>query len=780
MSLGSSSSSMTDKSSLNALVSEKITRDNFLLWQAQVLPDIRGAQLYGSCTPAPEKLLKSKDADGKEVTIPNPEYARWISHDQSVLGYLLWNMSREVLTPMVGQTSSAGAWTAITEMFSSQSMARVVHLRTQLNMTKKENKTAAVFFNQIKTLADEMAAAGKPLDNEDVISYVLSGLNDETYNGFVVAITALIKAEKFISLSDLYAQLLSYEARLEDQNSTGGSSVNSATHGGRGGYRGGCNGGCGYPDQRNYEQQRGYDQRSYDSRGGYDRGNDYRGNDRGNGGRGGYRQQNYGGGSQGPRPTCQVCGKEGHTALNCWKRFQKSYHGPEKTAGRAVGSYGVDSNWYSDSGATDHITSELDKMHDSSEDFASNGVSADFSGSGTGIGDDISALSQQPAVQELPPGSALGQPVSPGVGGGSAASSGDVARPGSRQRESGAAPSAPSHAPNPAGSGQGSSAASPVSSPSATGSSVSVSSDFGQSGSSAPIVPVATATQAPEHPCTRSQHGISQPKIITDGRIRYDRIRFGNFCSTREPTSVSEALSDPRWKVAMDEEYSALLNNNTWRLVPRPHGKNLIDCKWVYKVNRKADGTIDRYKARLVAKGFKQRYGIDYEDTFSPVVKVATIRLVLALAVSRGWQLRQLDVKNAFLHGVLEEEVYMRQPPGYDEPGRVGHICKLQKALYGGVTIFMLIYVDDIVVASSSEKAVDALLHDLGLDFALKDLGELHYFLGIEVKKIDTGISRDALIRNQLRFQYDPELVPLVLESDEVQDDGLARRAVVL
>jgi hypothetical protein len=161
-----------------------------------------------------------------------------------------------------------------------------------------------------------------------------------------------------------------------------------------------------------------------------------------------------------------------------------------------------------------------------------------------------------------------------------------------------------------------------------------------QSGSSAPIVPVATATQAPERLCTYSQHGISQPKIITDGRIRYDQIWFGNFCTTGEPTSVSEALSDSRWKVAMDEEYSALMNNNTWCLVPSPYGKNVIDCKWVYKVKRKADGTIDRYKTRLVAKGFKQRYDIDYEDTFSHVVKAANICLVLALAVSRGWQLR--------------------------------------------------------------------------------------------------------------------------------------------
>jgi hypothetical protein len=268
------------------------------------------------------------------------------------------NMSREVLTQMVGQTSSASAWKTVNEMFSSQSKARVVQLRTQLNQTQKENKTAAVYFNQIKTLADEMAAAGKPLDNDDVISYVLAGLQDEAYNGFVAAITALIKAEKFISLSDLYAQLLSCEARLEGQNPSdsadGGMTANLANRGGRG-HRGGRGGGrSSYQDQRGYDN-RGYDQRGFDNRSNTDQ---HRG-----GGSGGRNQGYRKGGGDGPRVTCQLCGKEGHGALQCWKRFQKNYHGPDRTAGAAVGSHGVDTAWYSDTGATDHITSELEKLH---------------------------------------------------------------------------------------------------------------------------------------------------------------------------------------------------------------------------------------------------------------------------------------------------------------------------------------------------------------------------------------------------------------------------------
>jgi hypothetical protein len=130
---------------------------------------------------------------------------------------------------------------------------------------------------------------------------------------------------------------------------------------------------------------------------------------------------------------------------------------------------------------------------------------------------------------------------------------------------------------------------------------------------------------------------------------------------TGEPHNLAEALSDCNWKKkAMDYEYDALIKNKMWHLVPPQKGTNIIDCKWVYKIKRKADGSLDRYKAGLVTKGFKQQYGIDYEETFSPIVKSATIRIILSPGVSKGWSIRQLDVQNAFLHGFLDEDVYMR------------------------------------------------------------------------------------------------------------------------
>lgn len=166
-----------------------------------------------------------------------------------------------------------------------------------------------------------------------------------------------------------------------------------------------------------------------------------------------------------------------------------------------------------------------------------------------------------------------------------------------------------------------------------------------------------------------------------------------------EPNTFQQANKHPHWRQAMAQELNALLQNNTWTLVPHSPEMNIIGCKWIYKVKRNADGTIERFKARLVAKGYTQEQGIDYQETFSPVVKPTTIRLIHSLAVSQRWSIRQLDVKNAFLHGDLTETLYMTQPPGFvdsDHPQHVMFVCfknismVLSKPLEHGSTSYHL------------------------------------------------------------------------------------------
>ena len=136
----------------------------------------------------------------------------------------------------------------------------------------------------------------------------------------------------------------------------------------------------------------------------------------------------------------------------------------------------------------------------------------------------------------------------------------------------------------------------------------------------------------------------------------------------------------------MEEELRALAQNHTWDLVPLPAGKRLVASRWVYAIKENSDGSLERHKARVVAKGFTQKYGLDYQETFAPMAKMNSVRILLALAAHRGWTLQQYDVKNAFLHGNLTEEIYMALPPGYYSlsPSTLASVvCRLRKSFYG-------------------------------------------------------------------------------------------------
>ncbi|RVW81703.1 Retrovirus-related Pol polyprotein from transposon RE1 [Vitis vinifera] len=243
-----------------------------------------------------------------------------------------------------------------------------------------------------------------------------------------------------------------------------------------------------------------------------------------------------------------------------------------------------------------------------------------------------------------------------------------------------------------------------------------------------------------------------------------------------EPTSYAKAASHSHWQEAMQSELAALEANHTWSLTSLPPGKKPIGCRWVYKIKRHSDGTIERFKACLVAKGYTQLEGIDYHDTFSPTAKMITVRCLLALAAAQNWSLHQLDVNNAFLHGDLHEEIYMSPPPGLRRQGE-NLVCHLHKSLYdlkqasrqwfakfstaiqaagfvqskadyslftcrkGKSFTALLIYVDDILITGNDVNAIVALKQFLHSHFRIKDLGDLKYFLGIEVSRSKKGIS---------------------------------------
>jgi transposase InsO family protein len=262
------------------------------------------------------------------------------------------------------------------------------------------------------------------------------------------------------------------------------------------------------------------------------------------------------------------------------------------------------------------------------------------------------------------------------------------------------------------------------------------------------------------------------------------------------PTSFEIAMASQdkaSWQAAMKAEMKALKENETWELVPRPKGRNVVGGKWVYKVKRLADGSIEKYKARYVARGFSQVPGLDYKETYAPTARPETIRLIFALTAQLDCVLEQMDVKSAYLHSAIDEEVYLDQPKGFEEVGNDGTklVCRLKKSIYGlkqaghnwnrnlnswlvsqgfnrsesdrclycrregSEFEYVVIWVDDIVICGSSKGRVDDLKKEFSKAFKMEDKGQLHWFLGMEItRKKDVVEVRQKQYVNNMLVKY--------------------------
>ena len=263
-------------------------------------------------------------------------------------------------------------------------------------------------------------------------------------------------------------------------------------------------------------------------------------------------------------------------------------------------------------------------------------------------------------------------------------------------------------------------------------------------------------------------------KGVLPRRFRADKVT--NEKLEEEPKTIKEALErsdSEKWKQAMNDEMESLKRNETWELKELPLNTKPIGNKWVYKIKRDTKGEIVKYKARLVAQGFSQKYGKDYDQVFAPVVKQTTFRTFLAVAGIKGWIVRHYDVKTAYLNGVIEDDIYMYQPRGFLEEGKENMFCKIKKSLYGlkqsarawnikldsvlknigfrkgkadpcfytkkinNDVIHILVYVDDMILASENEEIIKETEDKLNEEFEIKSLGDIQCYLGIEVERVN-------------------------------------------
>lgn len=314
-----------------------------------------------------------------------------------------------------------------------------------------------------------------------------------------------------------------------------------------------------------------------------------------------------------------------------------------------------------------------------------------------------------------------------------------------------------------------------------------VSSDNRSSPSASGTNPVSSSLSRPEPDAgqrSRRRHGYLADYVTGEREDVEENlsVMLLMMMTESDPVRFDEAVKDDVWREAMESEIKSIEKNNTWELTALPDGFTPIGVKWVYKTKLNEDGEVDKHKARLVAKGYAQCYGIDYTEVFAPVARLDTIRSIIAVAAQSSWEIFQLDVKSAFLHGELKEDVYVRQPEGFIKKGEEGKVYKLRKALYGlkqaprawysriegyflkeefercpsehtlftkvkeGNILIVSLYVDDLIFTGNSRAMCDEFKESMMFEFEMSDLGKMRHFLGVEVKQSAAGRSTTGCV----------------------------------
>ncbi|KAL3571765.1 hypothetical protein D5086_025669 [Populus alba] len=656
--------------------------------------------------------------------------------------------------------SSHCVWRTLKKALASQSNSRIMQLHGSFQDLRQGDASVSMYMQKAKSLFDELAAAGRPMSLEDFNLYVFCGLRGE----FKDLVTSLITKAEPLSYADLHSHLLTHgflhknsfhsmavgsssspllsSSSLPQQPPLLPTPQISAHHAmtnhnrNRGCYRGNW-----HPNNNRFQaQNRGHSAANWRQNQWQNRRTstaDFRLNQ----------------GQWSGHVRCQLCSNLGHSALQC-SQFRSSTQQP--SAHLAVAHDSAATTWFPDIGANQHVTPNLATLTNSALYLGNDFLHV---GDGSRLKEVLLFGRSHDGLYVLSESLATSVPQafwSPCI-----SATADLWH-------------------RCLGTGselQDSVAAQPITSP-ASPPGLQLCVDL----SSYPLqhIPsIGTTTPCPAAPKHSMVLHPRQPKTtLTTTTAATSAASFSRVTSppSHEPLIFPDANRYEAWHNATREEIQALRANRTWTLVSFHPSMNVIGSRWVYKIKRRSDGSIERYKTRLVARGFTQQEGIDYSETFSLVIKQATIRLVFSIAVSSGWKIHQLDIHNAFLNGVLDEEVYKKQPPGFVDSALPGHVCRLHKSLYGlkqaprawytrlndfllsigfrafkvdtslfifsvGSDIcYLLVYVDDILLTGNNDILLQRLIQLLSSEFKLRDLGDVHYFLGIEVQCTGLGL----------------------------------------